>query len=173
VTGQDVVNAEDTFGPEVGSLKGKTVRMASDMVRHGGPAPIPASIMAHCRKVTLCIDVMKINKMPFLVSISRATKLGTVAWLKNGKTDAVLKHIKDVHKMHVKRGFTLEIVKVDGQFEPLRGELAEMGITLNKCSSEEHVPVAERRVRTLKERCRSTCNALPFTKLPSTLVTFG
>jgi hypothetical protein len=64
----------------------------------------------------------------------------------------------------------LEIVEADGQFEPSRGELAEMGIRLNKCSRKEHVPVAERRIRTLKERCQSVCNALPFTKLLGMLV---
>jgi hypothetical protein len=53
---------------------------------------------------------------------------------------------KTENKTYVKRGFILEIVKVDGQFEPLRGELAEMGITLNKCSREEHIPVAERQI---------------------------
>jgi hypothetical protein len=170
VTGQDIVNAEDIFGPEIGSLKGKTVRMASDMVRYGGLVPIPASIMAHYRKIILCVDVMKVNKMPFLVSISRAIKFGTVAWLKNAKADTIMTHIKDIHKIYVKRGFILEIVEVDGQFEPLRGELAELGITLNKCSREEHVPVAERRIRTVKERCRSIFNTLPFTKLPGMLV---
>jgi hypothetical protein len=170
VTGQDIINAEDIFGPDVGSLKGKTVRKASDIVRSGGLLPIPALIMAHYRKIILCVDVMKVNKMPFLVSISRAIKFGTVAWLKNAKADTIMTHIKDIHKIYVKRGFILEIIEVDGQFEPLRGELADMGITLNKCSREEHVPVAERRIRTLKERCRSICNTLPFTKLPGMLV---
>jgi hypothetical protein len=153
VTGQDIVIAEDIFGPEVGSLQGKTVRTASEMVRYGGLVPIPATIMDHYRKIILCVDVMKVNKMPFLVSISRAIKFGTVAWLKNAKAPTIMKHIKDIHNVYVKRGFILEIVEVDGQFEPLRGELAEMKITLNKCSREEHVPVAERRIRTLKERC--------------------
>jgi hypothetical protein len=57
----------------------KVVRKASDVVQSGGLAPIPAAIVDHCRKITLCVDVMKVNKMPFLVSISRAVKFGTVA----------------------------------------------------------------------------------------------
>jgi hypothetical protein len=65
VTRQDIVNAEDIFGPDHGSLKGKTVRAASDQVRSGGLVPIPATIMSHYQRVTLCIDVMKVNKMPF------------------------------------------------------------------------------------------------------------
>jgi hypothetical protein len=41
-----------------------------------------------------------------------------------------------------------------------------MEATLNKRSCEEHAPVAERRIRALKERCRCICISLPFTKLP-------
>jgi hypothetical protein len=116
------------------------------------------------------MDVMKVNKMPFLVTISRAIKFGTVAWLKSEKTDTILKHIKDVHNIYIKRGFLLEIVEVDEQFEPLRSALSEMGVTLNIFSREEHVPVAERRIRTLKEQCQCICNTLPFKKLPGMLV---
>jgi hypothetical protein len=79
VTGQDIINAEDIFGPELGSLQGKTVRTASPMVRYGGLVPIPATIMTQYQKIILCVDVMKVNKMPFLVSIIRAIKFGTVA----------------------------------------------------------------------------------------------
>jgi hypothetical protein len=144
VTRQDIVNAEHIFGPERGSLKGKTVRKASDQVRSGDLVPIPATILAHYQKIVLCVDVMKVNKLPFLVTISRAIKFGTVTWLKNAKADTILQQIKTVHNTYIKRGFLMEIVEVDGQFEPLRSNLAEMGITLNKCSREEHVPVAER-----------------------------
>jgi hypothetical protein len=70
ITRQDIINAEEIFGPELGSLKGKTVCTASDQVRAGGLGPIPAMLMAHYRKVVLCVDVMKVNKMPFLVTNS-------------------------------------------------------------------------------------------------------
>jgi hypothetical protein len=45
-----------------------------------------------------------------------------------------------------------------------------MGITLNKCSRQEHVPVVEHRIRTLKEWCRCIHNTLPFKKFPPMLV---
>jgi hypothetical protein len=146
------------------------VRKASDQVRSGDLVPIPATILAHYRKIVICVDVMKVNKLPFLVTISRAIKFGTVAWLKNAKADTILQQIKTAHNTYIKRGFLMEIVKVDGQFEPLRSNLAEMGITLNKCSREEHVPVAERHIQTLKERCQCILNTLPFPKLPSMLI---
>jgi hypothetical protein len=142
VTRQDILYAEQIFGPDTGSLKGKTIRKSSDQVRSGNLVPIPATIMAHYRNVVLCVDVMKVNKMPFLVTISRAITFGTVAWLKNAKADTILKQIKEIRNIYIKRGFLLEIVEEDGQFEPLRGPLSEMGVTLNICSREEHVPVA-------------------------------
>jgi hypothetical protein len=170
VTRQDILNAEDIFGPDHGSLKGKTVRTESPQVTASRLVPIPAIIMEHYRRIVLCIDVMKVNKMPFLVTMTRAIKFGTVAWLKNAKTDTILARITDVRNIYLKRGFLLEIIEADGQFEPLRGALAHMGVTLNKCSREEHVPVAERRIRTLKERCRCICNTIPFKRLPGMLI---
>jgi hypothetical protein len=113
---------------------------------------------------------MKVNKMPFLVTISQAIKFGTVAWLKNAKSETILKQITDVRNIYIKRGFLLEIVEVDGKFEPLGGALSEMGVTLNRYSREEHVPVDEQRIRTLKEQCWCICNTLPFKKLPGMLV---
>jgi hypothetical protein len=164
------MNAEHIFGPDIGSLKGKTVRQGSDQVRSGNLVPIPALIMKKYQKIILCIDVMKVNKMPFLVTIVRAVDFGTVAWLKNAEAGTLMKHVNDVNNIYMKRGFSLEIAEVDGQFEPLRGQMAAIGVTLNKCSREEHVPVAERRIRTIKERCRCICNTLPYKKIPKMLV---
>ena len=94
---------------------------------------------------------MKVNGIAHLITISRALKFGTTAYLPNGTAKTILELLVDVHKMYIKRGFIMEVIEVDGQFEPLRGDLAALGITLNKCSRDEHVPAAERRIRTLKE----------------------
>ena len=154
VTRQDIVNAEDIFGPDTWSLQGKTVRRRSDQVRAGGLVPIPAIIMETYRKVVLGIDIMKINKENFFVTIGSAIKFGTVCWLRTQTGRSILKAITSVHRLYVKRGFMIEVINADGQFETIREPLSAMGITLNRCSREEHVPAVERRIRTLKERCR-------------------
>jgi hypothetical protein len=59
---------------------------------------------------------------------------------------------------------------MDGQFETLRGDLAELQINLNTVSNDEHVPDIERHIRTVKERARSIYNTLPFKKMPSRVV---
>ena len=61
---------------------------------------------------------MKVNRMPFLVTISRAIKFGTVAWLKNGKTDTILTRIKDVHSIYIKRGFYWKLSKQMDNLSP-------------------------------------------------------
>jgi hypothetical protein len=72
--------------------------------------------------------------MPFPVTISRAIKFGTVAWLKNANIDNIIKQIIEIRNIYIKHGFLF--VEVDGQCEPLRGALSELGVTLNRCSSE-------------------------------------
>ena len=57
-----------------------------------------------------------------------------------------------------------------GQFEPLRGALAEMKITMNVCSEAEHIGDIERLDRTVKERTRGVVTHLPYKKLPVRMV---
>jgi hypothetical protein len=60
----DIVAAEDLFGPDVHSLKGKTVRRGEKHVT-SDVSPIPRDILSLHREVTLCVDIMYVNKLPF------------------------------------------------------------------------------------------------------------
>ena len=165
VTRKDVVRAERIWGPDVGSLIGKTVRHGQHGVRIE-IEPIPREIMENHRNVTLAGDIMKVNKVPFLVSISQNIKFGTVEAINNQKAKTILLAVQNIRRLYRSRGFRVRVMKMDGEFECIRGELADMQITLNIVSRNEHVPEVERRIRTIKERSRSVYNMLPFKKIP-------
>ena len=169
VTVEDIIAAEDIFGPDVGALKGKTTRHRSEQVRnHTYNIPIP--IMDRYRDVTLCCDIMKINNIPFVVTISRHIQFGTIEFVTNMKAPTLTKSIQQIQSQYIKRGFRIRDAYMDGQFEPLRASLAEMKINLNTTLNDEHVPEIERYIRTVKERTRSQYCVLPFKYLPRRLV---
>jgi hypothetical protein len=110
---------------------------------------------------------MYVNGIPFLVSISRHSKFGTAEMLKSESAAQLLVSIKLVTQTYATRGFLVTRMMVDGQFEPLRGELAGLGIAVNCVSRDEHVPEIERHIRTLKKRTRCIHNQFPFKKMPA------
>ena len=81
VTRKDVMAAEEIFGPNLGSLEGKTVRRGEKHVAFK-PVHLPLSISAKYRNIILCIDPMFVIKIPFLITISRHVKFGTVEVMK-------------------------------------------------------------------------------------------
>ena len=59
---------------------------------------------------------------------------------------------------------------MDREFEPLRGDLAEIGVSLNTTARDEHVGDIEGFIRTIKEWMRATYNTLSYRNMPPRLV---
>ena len=111
--------AEDIFGPDVGSLKGKTTRRGTDHVAIN-LIDIPASIMNQYKSIILGGDIIFVNKIPFFVTMSRHIKFGTAEMLQNQQSKTILRAIKQVKSAYMKRGF-----KISNQSE----------VTWQKCKS--------------------------------------
>lgn len=169
VGAQDIINARKIFGPDVASLKGKTVRQKEAHVEMA-ITPIPQDVMERHREVIVCFDVMYINSIAFLVSISRGLKFCTTEALENRRSTTLLTSLRRIKTTYSRRGFIVNQVAGDNEFNALEVGLSEMGIILNTVARDEHVPEVERHIRTLKERCRATYNALPFRRLPSRMI---
>ena len=90
--------------------------------------------------------------------------------ISNQKHETLVKAACDVRNIYKKRGFITATMLMDGQFEGITGDLAELGITLNTVARGEHVPEAERYIRTIKERARCVYNTMPFNKIPGRMV---
>ena len=63
ITAQDIKNAEYIWGPDLGSLKGKTVQRKSPSDR-AELYLIPLSIMQQYKNITLSADIMKVTGIP-------------------------------------------------------------------------------------------------------------
>jgi hypothetical protein len=113
---------------------------------------------------------MYINKIPFFMTMSRHIKFGTGKTLKNQYTKTILAAIKQVKSVYAKRGFQILHMLIDGQFESLRANLANLQINLNMVSNNEHVPEIERHIRTVKESTRCIYNMLPFGQIPPLMI---
>ena len=169
VTPADVEAAEYIFGPDIGSLKGKTTRR-SPLIIDSPVTGIPANVLKEYQKVTLCVDIMYVNKVAMLVLISRKIKFGTIEVIPNNKSMVLLKGMKGILQVYAQRGLQVEIALMDGEFGHLRVELASMGVTLNETSCDEHIGEIEWFIRAVKERMRAIYNTLPFRKIPAQLV---
>ena len=169
ITVQDIENAEFIWGPDLGCLKGKTVRRTPPQVRVT-ESDIPMQIRQQYKNVTLTADVMYVAKIPFLLTISKHIKLGSAGKLDSMDNSQFIKHFKTIIGTYMTRGFKVTLLLADNQFEPMRNELANLHVQLSVCANDEHVPEIERYIRTIKDRTRAIYNTLPFKHIPPLLV---
>lgn len=169
ITKQDILAAEDIFGPAVAALKGKTTRRQPEPVTVN-LVDVPHDIIARYREVILAVDIMYVNEVPFFVTVSRNIKFGTAEMILSKSNRTLLAAIKQVQKTYKQRGFCITHLLIDGEFDSLRADVATLGITLNTVARGEHVPEIERYIRTVKERTRCLFHTLPFDAIPKRLV---
>ena len=162
VTPANVEAAEQIFGPDIRSLKAKTTRR--------NPPPVPARVLERYRNVMVCVDIMYVNRVAMMISVSRNIKFATIEAIPSNKTAILLNGMKGILQIYRRNGFNIEMALMDGEFGHLRGELASMGVTLNETSRDEHVGDIKRYIWTVKEHIRAIFNTLPVNKIPAWLV---
>jgi hypothetical protein len=169
VTRANILAAEHIFGPYVGSLKGKTIRQKPHLAK---PLiePLPPEVMSRYRNVTLAADVMHVNGLPMLVTVSRNIRFGMVEALPNRNISTLVASIKSVVQVYTRAGFWVTTTLMDGEFEAMHGDLADLGVALNEAARNEHVGDVEQFIRTLKEWMQAIYNTLPFTRMTPHLV---
>ena len=112
--------AEEIYGPRIPHLKGKTVR---SKVQHVDPIKItnvPKTILDKYKEVTICCDLIHINRIGFFNTISRRIMFDTEIMIKNRKIENITDGIIQVHKLYLQRGFKITHMHTDCEFEPLR-----------------------------------------------------
>ena len=176
VTTEDVDNAEKIFGPDIGTMKGKTTRRNPTPVKKD-EVQIPKELIEKNQDITLCIDLLFVNGMPMLTSIDRAVRFRALIPIESRKKEELFTGLDVILRQYNKAGFQITTINCDQEFESMMNKIKDdLGVDINPASQGEHVPEAERNNRAIKERIRSTYHNQPHNKLPSTFAapkTFG
>jgi hypothetical protein len=113
---------------------------------------------------------MMIDKIMFLVTCSHNIQFMTVSHLETKARDPLEKSVLMVVSLYARRGFTVTMCLSDLEFAVTKEALLASGVLLNTCGPADHVPVIERKIRTIKERVRGLLISLPFEKIPEIIM---
>ena len=125
---------------------------------------IPRAILEQHQLVTLAVDVMFVNGVPFLVSVARGLNLVTAKFTPSRTAKKLALGITRMIDLYARREFQVGTVLMDNKFEKLRNLIPVLAI--NPTAAMEHVPEVKRKIRLIKERGRGILNTLPFKKMP-------
>ncbi len=111
------------WGPDLGCLKEKTVHSQPIMAVQVPQCHVLRQIMQQYRHITISVDVMKVNSIPFFMTISKHIKFGSAGKLYTMDDKMILRHFKGILGLYAIRGFKVTIIMADNQFESMRGDM--------------------------------------------------
>ena len=89
--------------------------------------------------VVLSVDIMFVNKIPFLVTSSHNIRFSTVESLPNHQVGTIATCLKKLTRLHHHQGFRITSITCDPEFKALQPSIP----MLNYCMAGEHVPEIE------------------------------
>ena len=114
-----ITHAKAIFGENRALLRGNTVRVKPARVE---PVhmEIPRDFYVLHKFVTLVGDVMFVNGLPFLLTLSRDIRFGTVEFLPSRTAPQLGRSLMKIVKVYALRGFVVRCIMMDMEFEPVQ-----------------------------------------------------
>jgi hypothetical protein len=131
---------------------------------------IPKAILDLNKDVTMAADVMFVNRLPFVTTISRKIKFTTIEYVTNISEPNLIKSLLKIISLLRASGFNPSTALMDREFECLRLDLMSHGVNLNTTAVSEHLPDIEMQIRLVKERSQALRSTLPFKLIPGRMI---
>jgi hypothetical protein len=171
ITIDDISRCEFIYGPSVPQLQGKMTRAsATTPIHQQHLLALPLPIAQHHKNVTLCVDYFFVNGISFLHTISRNIQFRSVSVTRSRSARECARHLMAVIQTYEIRGFSVVRIEGDNEFDSndVRQAIAPRHLVIS--GRNEHVGPVERSIRTIKERARCTCHALPYKRYTKVMV---
>jgi hypothetical protein len=117
--------------------------------------------------ITLAADVFFVNRIAFLLTMSRQIKFITTENVITHTAKSLSKHLQQAALVYSRAGFTVRTILMDGEFKKVKAELPML--VCNSTAVKEHMSKAKCSIRTIKERTGGVVCTLPFTYIPRRL----
>ena len=163
INSQDVANARTIFGPDLASVRGKTVRRTPEPVVTDY-VDMPWTLIEANKVITLAADVFFVDGTAFLLTVTRRLKFIMAEHTPVRTAASLSKHLKRVLEVYARAGFVVRTILMDGEFEKIKSLMPR--VECNATAVKEHASEAERTLQTVKERVRSLLATLPFSHIP-------
>ena len=172
VTIEDIKIWLKIFGDNVHALKGKSTRRKPRVVVNDY-VEIPKEFIEAHKGVILFVDVLYIDGVTFLLTLSKNIRLITIWYIKDRKEETLLEAVDETFTKYNKAGFEIKEFHADNEFQCFEDHLEAIDITPNFCAAQEHVPEIERLVQLVKERYRATYHSTPYSCWPKIMIIRG
>ncbi len=114
------------------------------------------------------MDVMFVNKVPFLVSASRNINLITIEHAPKHTASKLGHLLQQIVNFYTRAGLRVRTILMDNEFKKDREHIPS--VDKNTPAAAEHIGEIERRIRYIKERARSILCTLPYPALPNLML---
>ena len=160
VTLKDARRGQLIHSKDMVKLREKATR--PDKTRGETPVVIevPRELVNIYRNIRLFVDVMNMNKVAFLYTISENINFRTSSYLKVETKMSLFESMKKVIKKYEDSSFKVKFVDADMQFECLEDDFR--GIIFKIVDTDDHTHAMERFIRIMKEGTRSIVVDMPF-----------
>lgn len=174
VTKKDVQAAEIIFGPDLGTVQGKTPRQQPLKLRNDYIS-IPRPVIDYYKNIVLEADILYADTNIFLMTISDPIQFITGTNIKDCKPSTITAVLLKVFALYRRRGFIITVCTVNNEFQSIKDIMdgRKHGVPINVGSHGEHMNHIERYNRTAKERTRAVITVLPYRRVPREIVIYA
>ena len=163
---EDVKITERIFGPDMSSLKGKSMRRKPKPVRKD-----LVEITEKHRDIELCMDTMFINECGMLTAIDRWIRFRSVVPIDTKTQSDYYKALDVIFRQYNKGGFVIKTIYCNGEYLTMMNKVSDnLDVVMNYTNASGHMPEAERNNHTIKERIRATFQRLPYKVIPCIMI---
>ena len=118
--------------------------------------------------MTLCIDIFYVDEITFLHTISRKLQFRTVEYIASETHESIQSSIQKVINIYEKRGFNIEYICADKQFESVREYIRPIHLKISAVG--EHVPEVDHSIQTVKGDIQTLYHLMPCNRFPPLII---